>query len=352
MSPVQPPSPPLGSCAGAAVLRDQLGRPLHDLRISVTDRCNFRCTYCMPKEIFGPGHPFLGRKELLTPEEISRIARIFVQSGVRKIRITGGEPLLRPDIVEVVHTLARLNGVEDIALTTNGAALSKYAVQLQNAGLHRLSVSLDALDESIFRAMSDTKLSVTSVLSGIEAAKDAGFAPIKLNMVVKRGVNENQILPLALRFAKPGFILRFIEYMDVGNTNAWHLTEVVPGAEILRLLETHAPLEKLPPNYPGETASRYRFKGTPGEIGVITSVSAPFCQNCTRARISAHGRLHTCLFSEAGLDLREHLRDGSSDETLYAVIRSAWEQRKDRYSEIRSSLSLKPSRTEMSVLGG
>ncbi|MEI6714619.1 MAG: GTP 3',8-cyclase MoaA [Verrucomicrobiota bacterium] len=331
---------------------DMLGRPLRDLRISVTDRCNFRCTYCMPREVFGPEHAFLKTTELLSFEEIIRVARIFVRAGVSKLRITGGEPLLRPNLPSLIQSLSLLPGVTDVALTTNGSVLERLASDLKKAGLNRLTVSLDALDETIFQKLSDTQVPVETVLRGIEQAHGLGFAPIKVNVVVKRGVNETEIVPLARHFARPGFVLRFIEYMDVGNTNGWRLDDVVPAAEILERLSEFAPLEALTANYPGETAKRYRFKRSGSEIGIIASVSAPFCSNCTRARISANGKLHTCLFSEAGTDLRSHLRDGSDDEVLKEVIRSAWAGRKDRYSEIRSSLSQTPQKTEMSVLGG
>lgn len=331
---------------------DTLGRPLRDLRISVTDRCNFRCTYCMPREVFGPEHVFLKNTELLSFEEIVRVARIFVRAGVSKLRITGGEPLLRPNLPNLIQSLSLLPGVTDVALTTNGSVLEKLALDLKKAGLHRLTVSLDALDEAIFQTLSDTQVPVETVLRGIEQAHSLGFAPIKINVVVKRGMNESEIVPLARHFARPGFVLRFIEYMDVGNTNGWRLDDVVPAREILERLSEFGPLEALTANYPGETAKRYRFKGTGSEFGIIASVSSPFCSNCTRARISANGKLHTCLFSEAGTDLRAHLRNGSDDETLKEVIRSAWTERKDRYSEIRSSLSQTPQKTEMSVLGG
>jgi cyclic pyranopterin phosphate synthase len=346
---VAPAAPPKGDIRP---VQDQFGRALRDLRISVTDRCNFRCRYCMPRRIFGSEYPFLQPGEVLTFEEIARIAKIFVRAGVTKLRITGGEPLLRPRLPELLQTLAAIGGVEDIALTTNGSMLEKQAPLLRAAGLHRLTVSLDALDGAIFRAMSDTNVPVETVLAGIEAAAAAGFAPIKINMVVKRGWNEPQILPLALNFSRPGFVVRFIEYMDVGNTNGWRLADVVPSAEILETLQQHAPLERLPAKSPCETARRYRFQGGEGELGIIASVTQPFCQNCTRARISADGQLHTCLFGEAGLDLKSRLRDGSSDEALFELIESVWSDRSDRYSEMRASVSQKRSKTEMSILGG
>ena len=336
----------------SSALQDALGRPLQDLRISLTDRCNFRCTYCMPREVFGPQHAFLPPKSLLSLDEIHRIARIFVAAGVQKLRLTGGEPLLRPGLPELIAQLSTIPGVQDLALTTNGAALPKLAPALRRAGLQRLTVSLDALDPDTFARMSDAPIPVQTVLDGIQSARAAGFSPIRLNMVVQRGINQHQILPMAEAFAKPGFILRFIEYMDVGHTNGWRFEHVVPASEILATLRSRFSLEPLPPRTPGETARRYHLPETDGEIGVIASVTAPFCRNCSRARISAEGRLHTCLFGEAGLDLRQLLRSGVSDESLLEAIRAAWNQRADRYSELRSAQPATARKTEMSVLGG
>ena len=331
--------------------KDQLQRPLHDLRISVTDRCNFRCGYCMPKEIFGHGYDFLPHSEVLTFEEITRLARLFVNLGVEKVRLTGGEPLLRRDLDHLVAQLAGIDGLRDLTLTTNGSRLLEMAQPLRTAGLRRVTVSVDALDDEIFRAMNDVQFPVHRVLRGIEAAKDAGFAPIKINMVVKRGVNDGEILAMASHFAGREYILRFIEYMDVGNSNGWHLEDVVPAAEILARLSDAMPLEPIPPNYPGEVARRYR-QSDGGEIGVISSVTQPFCGDCTRARLSADGRLFTCLFASQGTDLRTPMRDGASDEELSALISRVWRARADRYSEIRTDATSTQPKAEMSFLGG
>lgn len=330
---------------------DRLQRPLHDLRISVTDRCNFRCGYCMPKEVFGQGYDFLPRHEVLTFEEIARLAQIFVTLGVEKVRLTGGEPLLRRELDQLVAKLAGIDGLRDLTLTTNGSRLVEMAAPLRAAGLRRVTVSLDALDDEIFRAMNGVDFPVHRVLRGIEAAREAGFTPIKINMVVKRGVNDGEIVAMAERFAGPQFILRFIEYMDVGNSNGWHLTDVVPAAEILARLEEAMPLEAMPANYRGEVARRYRQRDG-GEIGMISSVTQPFCGDCTRARLSADGRLFTCLFAVAGTDLRTPLRAGASDEELAAIISQVWKARADRYSEIRTSATTTQPKAEMSFLGG
>jgi cyclic pyranopterin phosphate synthase len=325
---------------------------LRDVRISVTDRCNFRCTYCMPREIYGPGHAFLPQSELLTFAELERVARVFALAGARRIRITGGEPLLRPRLEELIARLAAIPEVEDIALTTNGVLLAQQASALKAAGLRRVTVSLDGLREEVFRAMSDTALSVQAVLDGIEAARACGFDPVKVNMVVRRGVNEGEVVPMAKKFAREGYVLRFIEYMDVGSTNGWRLQDVVPAGEILQTLGGMECLEELPPQHSGETARRYRLRGGAGEIGVISSVSEPFCRGCTRARVAANGRLHTCLFGAGVLDLRALIRAGLSDVELLERIRSAWAQRSDRYSELRASETSPGGKTEMSVLGG
>jgi cyclic pyranopterin phosphate synthase len=334
-----------------APLRDSLDRPLHDLRISVTDRCNFRCTYCMPKEVFGRGYDFLPKWEILSFEEIARLARIFVSFGVEKIRLTGGEPLLRRNLDQLITRLASLDGLRDLTLTTNGSRLAEEAPALRAAGLRRLTVSLDSLDDATFRAMNDVDFPVHRVLRGIDAALAAGFAPIKINAVVKRGVNDHEVAALARRFNAPEFIVRFIEYMDVGNTNGWRTQDVVPAREIIVRVATELPLEELPPNYRGEVARRFRIRGG-GEIGVITSVSQPFCGDCTRARLSADGQLYTCLFAARGKDLRGPLRAGASDADLAAILTSTWSTRADRYSELRSAATLAQPKVEMAHIGG
>jgi len=329
------------------VPEDQFQRPLHDLRISVTDRCNFRCTYCMPKEVFGRDHPFLPRAEILTFEEIARLARSFVSLGVEKVRLTGGEPLLRKDIEELITQLAGIQGLRDLTLTTNGSLLSALAQRLWQAGLKRLTVSLDALDDATFRAMNDVDFPVTRVIEGIDAALAAGFAPIKINAVIRRGVNEHAIADLAQRFGGPEYIMRFIEYMDVGNSNAWRLDDVVPAAEIAERLG----LSSLAANYRGEVARRFRTPET-GEIGLISSVTQPFCRDCTRARITADGQLYTCLFGTHGHDLRSPIRAGASDEELSAIVREIWRARTDRYSELRTEATPRDAKVEMSAIGG
>jgi GTP 3',8-cyclase len=331
---------------------DTLRRPLRDLRISVTDRCNFRCTYCMPKEIFGRDFQFLPAKELLTFEEIVRLARIMVPLGVHKIRLTGGEPLLRRDIEKLIEMLAGVQGVEDLTLTTNGSLLADKAAGLARAGLQRVSVSLDSLDDAVFRRMNDTDFPVSRVLDGIEAAQRAGLAPIKINVVVKRGVNEHTLVDIARHFQHTGCIVRFIEYMDVGNTNGWRLDDVVPAAEIIRTIGEQLPLEPLEPAYQGEVAKRYRYRDGSGEIGVIASVTQPFCADCTRVRLSSDGQLYLCLFAARGFDLRKFLRNGKSDSDIGDAIASIWGGRDDRYSEIRSQLTHALPKVEMSRIGG
>jgi len=328
---------------------DTLGRPLRDLRISVTDRCNFRCVYCMPKEVFGHEYRFLDRRELLTFEELERLARVFVAAGVEKIRITGGEPLLRRDLERLIACLAAL-GV-DLTLTTNGSLLPKKAQTLADAGLRRITVSLDSLDDEAFRAMNDVDFPVRRVLDGIDAAAAAGL-PVKVNAVIKRGVNEHAILELARHFKETPHVLRFIEYMDVGHTNGWRLDEVVPAAEIVQTIDEDLPLEPVAPSYRGEVARRWRYRDGTGEIGVIASVTQPFCGDCTRARISAEGKLYTCLFSIRGHDLRALIRNGASDDDLGDAIGSIWSRRTDRYSEIRSQQTDELPRVEMSYIGG
>jgi cyclic pyranopterin phosphate synthase len=330
---------------------DTLGRPLHDLRISVTDRCNFRCVYCMPKEVFGRDYEFLPREELLTFEEITRLATVLVELGVRKIRLTGGEPLLRRDLERLVEMLARLPEVE-LTLTTNGSLLAAKAQALRDAGLHRVTVSLDSMDDGVFRAMNDADFPVDRVLEGIQAAAEAGLAPIKVNMVVKRGVNEDSLLPMARHFRGTGQIVRFIEYMDVGHTNGWRLDQVVPAAEVLRRIEAEFPLEPVDPGYRGEVAERYRYRDGAGEIGIIASVTQPFCRDCTRARLSADGKLFTCLFATEGHDLRAPLRAGADDSALRDRLAGIWTRRTDRYSEIRSAATVDLPKVEMFYIGG
>jgi cyclic pyranopterin phosphate synthase len=340
-------------------LLDLLGRPIRDLRISVTDRCNFRCVYCMPKEVFGPGYQFLRLQNLLTYEEITRLARIFAGLGVQKLRLTGGEPLVRKNVETLIGMLSRIPGM-DLALTTNGSTLVQKAEKLRQAGLRRITISLDSLDDTVFRAMNDVDFPVARVLAGIDAAASAGLEPIKINMVVKRGVNDGSILPMARYFHSTGHILRFIEYMDVGTTNGWRMDDVVPASEIVATINAAMPLEPAEPNYQGEVASRWRYRDGGGEIGIIASVTQPFCGTCTRARLSSEGRLYTCLFATDGHDLRSLLRSGRSDEEIAAVVAGIWERRSDRYSAMRSSMTpgARPEqdaqhpRVEMSHIGG
>ena len=331
---------------------DRLGRPVRDLRVSVTDRCNFRCPYCMPKQLFGPGHQFLPRAEILSFEEIARVARAAAALGVSKLRLTGGEPLLRRDLDRLVAMLAEIPGITDLALTTNGVLLPRLAQRLRDAGLGRVTVSLDALDEPTFQAMNDVGMPLARVLEGIDAAVAAGFRPIKLNTVVRRSVNEHALVDLA-RFARAGgHVVRFIEYMDVGTSNGWRLDDVVPAAEILQRVDAALPLEPVPPRYPGEVANRWRYRDGGGEIGVIASVTQPFCRSCTRARLSTDGKLYTCLFAAAGHDLRALLRGGAGDGELVEALAAIWSRRGDRYSEQRSASSGRRQRIEMSYIGG
>jgi GTP 3',8-cyclase len=334
----------------ASPLADTLSRPLRDLRISVTDRCNFRCVYCMPKEVFGRDYRFIDRTQLLSFEEITRVARIFKRLGVEKIRLTGGEPLVRRNLEGLVAMLAELK--LDLTLTTNGSLLAKQASALKQAGLNRVTVSLDSLDDSVFGAMNDVDFPVERVLEGIEAAEEAGLKPIKINMVVKRGVNGDSVLPMARRFKRSGHILRFIEYMDVGHSNGWRMDEVVTAAEIISTIDAELPLEPVSPNYRGEVANRWRYKDGGGEIGVIASVTQAFCRDCTRARLSADGSLYTCLFATRGFDLRALLRRGCSDAEISDAIVSVWRVRDDRYSEIRTSQTVALNKVEMSYIGG
>jgi cyclic pyranopterin phosphate synthase len=334
----------------AVTTLDTLGRPLRDLRISVTDRCNFRCVYCMPKEVFGRGYRFMDRKELLTFEEIERVVRAFVAHGVRKVRITGGEPLLRRDLEQLI---ARLAGVDalDLTLTTNGSLLPQKARALADAGLRRVTVSLDSIDDDTFRAMNDVDFPVDRVLAGIEAAAAAGL-PVKVNAVVKRGVNDDQVLELVRHFRGSGHVLRFIEYMDVGHTNGWRLDDVVPAAEIVRTIDAEFPLEPVEPAYRGEVARRWRYLDGAGEVGMIASVTQPFCGDCTRTRLSAEGRVYTCLFATRGHDLRALVRSGATDDELHDAIGALWSRRADRYSEIRSERTADLPKVEMSYIGG
>jgi cyclic pyranopterin phosphate synthase len=322
--------------------KDSLQRPLRDLRISVTDRCNMRCGYCMPREVFGAGFAFMERSELLRFEEIARLAAIAATLGVRKLRLTGGEPLLRRQLERLVAMLSEVSGIEEIALTTNGVGLAERAGALARAGLTRATISLDALQEPLFRRISDTRLPLARVLEGIEAAQGAGLTPVKVNMVVRRGINDEEVMAMAEHFRGRAQILRFIEYMDVGESNGWRAEEVVPGAEIIARISARWPLAPLPAAVAGEAASRYAYRDGAGEIGVIASVTRPFCSGCTRARLSADGRLHTCLFARSGTDLRALLRGGASDEQIAATLRSLWVERADRYSELRARLSARP----------
>jgi len=331
---------------------DRLGRPLRDLRVSVTDRCNFRCTYCMPREVFGRDFAFLPRESLLTFEEITRLVELFVAEGVEKIRLTGGEPLVRANLELLVAMLAALPGVQDLTLTTNGSLLARKAGALREAGLQRVTVSLDSLDDAVFARMNDVGFPVAAVLEGIEAAAAVGLAPIKVNMVVRRSVNEESVLPMARHFRQRGHILRFIEYMDVGHSNGWRLDEVVPVEELLATIDAEMPLVALPPNYPGEVATRWRYRDGGGEVGVIASVSQPFCGACTRARLTAEGQLFTCLFGVRGHDLRAPLRDGTGNDALQERIRRVWSVRADRYSDLRSAATSSLPRVEMSRIGG
>ena len=332
-------------------LTDTLNRPLRDLRISVTDRCNFRCVYCMPKEVFGPNYAFLHRDQILTFEEITRLARLFVGHGVRKVRLTGGEPLVRRDLPVLVKMLAQIPDL-DLTLTTNGSLLTRHAHALKDAGLKRVTVSLDSLDDETFKKMNDVDFPVSKVLEGMDAAAEAGLGPVKVNMVVKRGLNESSILPMARHFREKGYILRFIEYMDVGSSNGWRMDDVVPAAEIVRTISAEMPLEPADPNYVGEVAERWRYTDGGGEIGVIASVTQAFCGTCTRARLSAEGKLYTCLFGVKGHDFRALLRGGASDEEISQFIAKVWGKRTDRYSEIRSQNTVALPKVEMSHIGG
>ncbi|MCE2432981.1 MAG: GTP 3',8-cyclase MoaA [Candidatus Latescibacteria bacterium] len=333
-------------------LFDTLQRPIRDLRISVTDKCNFRCPYCMPAEIFGEKYEFLPKAEILTFEEITRLARIFVELGVTKIRVTGGEPLLRRDLETLIAKLSQISGVQDLTLTTNGYLLADKAQSLKDAGLHRLTVSLDAIDDQTFNRMSGRTHGSERVLKGIRAAEKAGFQATKINAVVQKGINDHLVIDLAQHFHNTGHILRFIEFMDVGNRNNWNLDQVVPATEIIDRIHTVLPLEPLDPNYTGEVAKRYRYLDGGGEIGIIASVTQPFCGDCTRARLSTDGKLYTCLFASEGTDLRDALRQGASNTGLRDRITQIWHRRTDRYSEIRAEHTPATRKIEMYQIGG
>jgi cyclic pyranopterin phosphate synthase len=359
---------PATRIAANGLLADSLGRPLRDLRISVTDRCNFRCNYCMPKEIFDKDYPYLPHSALLSFEEITRVARMFVAHGVGKIRLTGGEPLLRKNIEVLIEQLAALRTVDgaplDLTLTTNGSLLARKAKALKAAGLQRVTISLDGLDDAVFRRMNDVDFPVADVLAGIAAARDAGLGPIKINMVVKRGTNEHEILPMVRHFRGSGMVLRFIEYMDVGATNGWRMDEVLPSSEVVKLINSEIPLVQLDPSAPGETAERWGFAdaagrhdASAGEIGVISSVTQAFCQDCNRARLSTEGKIYLCLFATQGHDLRSLIRSGASDADIESAIGHIWQARSDRYSALRSAMPPDTSdvaqrRVEMSYIGG
>jgi GTP 3',8-cyclase len=332
--------------------RDTLGRPLRDLRISVTDRCNFRCPYCMPRERYDEHYKFLKSAERLSFDEIVRLTRLFLQLGVRKLRITGGEPLLRAGLADLIGDLTTLPGVEDVALTTNGVLLAQHAVALRAAGLQRITVSLDTLDPAIFARMAGDLGAPTEVLEGIAAAERAGLTPIKINAVVQRGVNDHTVLDLVERFRGTGMVVRFIEYMDVGNRNDWHAGQVVPSRELIEKIGARWPLDVIDPQYRGEVAKRYAFRDGGGELGFISSVTQPFCGDCTRARLSSNGVLYSCLFATQGLDLRAPLRAGASDAELLEVIGGLWSQRTDRYSELRGRVDAHGARVEMNHVGG
>jgi cyclic pyranopterin phosphate synthase len=346
---IQPGHRPAPPFAGGA-LADTRGRPMRDLRISVTDRCNFRCVYCMPREVFDSNYRFLPHEAILSFEEIARLARVFVGLGVQKIRLTGGEPLVRRHLHRLVEMLADL--AVELTLTTNGSLLAAQAKALARAGLDRVTVSLDSLDDATFRAMNDADFPVAKVIEGIEVAAAAGLGPVKINMVVKRGVNDGGILQMAERWRGTGHIVRFIEYMDVGSTNGWRMDDVVPSAEVVQRISECWPLEAVDPNYMGEVAERWRYADGGGEIGVISSVTQAFCSSCTRMRLSTEGSLFTCLFAQSGHDLKRLLRGGASDDVLRNEIAAVWQRRADRYSEIRTEETAKARKVEMSYIGG
>lgn len=336
-----------------ATLLDKFKRPIRDLRISIIDKCNFRCPYCMPAEIFGADYNFLSKQERLSSEEIIHLARLFSQVGVSKLRITGGEPLIHPDVINIVSQLTQLSSIEDVALTTNASHLARHAQALKDAGLHRLTVSLDSLDEEVFQVLNGRKSSVAQVMEGLETAVNVGFEKIKLNCVVKKGVNDHTLVDLARHFKGTGHIVRYIEYMDVGNLNGWKLDDVVTADSILAKIDAAFPIEAVPPNYKGEVATRYRYTDGSGEIGMIASVTKPFCGNCTRARLSSAGELYTCLFAIDGTDLRTPMREGAADEEMIQRITGVWQNRTDQYSELRTSFTRLPTKgAEMYRIGG
>ena len=335
------------------MIRDQFKRPLRDLRISVTDRCNFRCTYCMPAEVFGEGYKFLPREEILTFEEITRLTRIIVRLGAVKLRLTGGEPLVRQDLEKLVAMLAEIDGVDDMALTTNAYFLPQKARALKDAGLQRVTISLDSLDEEVFQRMNGRRSSVQKVLDGIAVAEQVGLGPIKINAVVQRGVNDHTLVDLARYGKEHGYIIRFIEYMDVGTMNGWRMDDVVPAAEIVARIDAEMPLEPIGKNYHGEVAQRYRYRDGGGEIGLITSVTQPFCGACTRMRLSPEGQIYTCLFAGHGTDLRDPLRSGATDDEIEQIVRGRWAKRDDRYSEERFELTEpRAEKVQMYHIGG
>jgi cyclic pyranopterin phosphate synthase len=350
------PRVPVGAPAPDGRLADRRGRALHDLRISVTDRCNFRCTYCMPRSVFDRDYAFLPQRELLSFEEITRVAAIFARHGVEKLRLTGGEPLLRKDVERLIAMLAQLSTPDgralDLTLTTNGSLLPKKARALRDAGLKRVTVSLDSLDDTVFRAMNDVDFPVERVLEGIDAAQAAGLGPVKINMVVKKGVNDSHVVDMARRFKGSGHIVRFIEFMDVGSSNGWRMDDVVPSREIVRRIGAEMPLLVADANYTGEVAERWRYADGSGEIGVISSVTQAFCSTCTRARLSTEGKLFTCLFASGGHDLRALMRSGHDDDAIAAAIGLIWRERADRYSEIRTAATSGARKIEMSYIGG
>ncbi len=332
---------------------DQFSRPIRDIRVSITDRCNFRCVYCMPKEFFGSNHAFLHRKELLTFEEIDMVIRAFVANGVKKVRITGGEPMVRRNLPELIGRLSTTDGVEDLSMTTNASLLSATAAkELKNAGLQRITISLDAINNDVFNAINDVKFPVKRVLEGIENAKIAGMSPVKVNMVVAKGMNENEILPMVKQFRGTDVILRFIEFMDVGNTNEWQMSKVISAREIIKIIHREFPIHPVSPTYRGEVAKRWKYEDDQGEIGIISSVTEPFCGTCNRARLTAEGKVFTCLFATDGFDLREQIRSGIDGEQLAQVIAGIWSKRSDRYSELRSQISSVKPKVEMSYVGG
>ena len=344
--------PPLAREPGAGPLADTRGRGLRDLRISVTDRCNFRCTYCMPREVFGPDYPFLPHAELLSFEEIVRVARAFHGHGIAKIRLTGGEPLLRRGVEELVAMLHEAMPAVDLTLTTNGSALKQKARALRSAGLRRVTVSLDSLDDATFRAMNDADFPVAKVLEAIDAAAAEGFAPVKVNMVVRRGTNDHEVVAMAERFRGTGHIVRFIEFMDVGSTNGWRMDDVVPSAEVVRRIGERFPCAPVNPRHHGEVAKRWRYEDGAGEFGIISSVTEAFCSTCNRARLSTDGSVYTCLFADRGYDLKAILRGGGTDEDLSRAIAAIWQGREDRYSEIRTAETARARKVEMSFIGG